>query len=259
MIDAEPREAADRFWQDAGGAGPFPRNLERAISYALPLAVTRFPHAMWTRHVQEWLAAQLAPLALDGPDRPLHGCLIAWRGHGWILMDGTDPEDELRFTLAHEAAHFMLDYLAPRARAARRYGSGVMEVLDGLRPATTAERVDAVLAGVPVGVLTHLMERRPDGAFGCAEVGGMEMRADRLALELLAPAAEVRGRIDPTALAGARETAVVATLALLVDTFGLPRGAAAAYAERLCGAWFGRRSVRAWLGLARSAAAPNAP
>jgi hypothetical protein len=103
-----------------------------------------------------------------------------------------------------------------------RLGPGVLEVLDGVRLPTPAERLHGLLARVAVGGHTHLLERDPTGRARGAEAEA-EDAADRLALEILAPAAEVRARAaDPA----------TARTVLAVD-FGLPAGWAEAYADLL--------------------------
>jgi hypothetical protein len=236
---------AEEFWADAGGPAPFPRDLERAVVIVLPLAVARLPR-LWVADAADWLARRAIPCPLQAAERPMHGCLVAHGGRGIVLLDGADPDDERRFTLAHEAAHFLLDYLRPRERAVARLGAGIADVVDGHRPPTTAERVDAVLAETPIGAYTHLMERRPDGTLGCGRIAGAEGRADRLALEILAPAAEVRRRLPRT---GSYAGTLAALTGLLIHTFGLPRAVAGGYARFLARTWYGGPSFRELLGL----------
>src|SRR5205823_2418702 len=82
----------------------------------------------------------------------------------------------------------------------------------------------AALRRVPAGPFTHLLAR-DDG--GCdPAVAAAEEDADRLAWELLAPAAQVRARAGPGASAGGAAR-------VLADVFGLPPDAAAAYARAL--------------------------
>src|SRR5207253_2652044 len=117
------------------------RNLERAVALALPVTVVKLPRLHITS-VGEWLIARGRKINMNFGtfDRPLRGCVIAWRGHAIIFVDGGDPEDEQRFTIAHEIAHLLLDYFIPRRRATASLGAQIGDVLDGLRPATAEER-----------------------------------------------------------------------------------------------------------------------
>jgi hypothetical protein len=93
------------------------------------------------------------------------------------------------------------------------------------------------------------MERRPDGVLGCGTVAGAEGRADRLALELLAPAGEVARRLG---FSGRPANFVMGQRRIhdvLAAFFGLPHGVAAAYAAWLARSWWDGPSVREWLGL----------
>jgi Zn-dependent peptidase ImmA (M78 family) len=111
--------------------------------------------------------------------------LIAQRGHAFIFIDGSLPDDELRFTLAHETAHFVHHYEGPRSSALEVLGSGIEVVLDGERPPTAQERLRGALRGVPIGVYQHMMDRAdglPDRA-----TSQLEAEADLIAFELLAP------------------------------------------------------------------------
>ncbi|MCY4639396.1 MAG: ImmA/IrrE family metallo-endopeptidase [Chloroflexi bacterium] len=192
-------------------------------------------------HMRQLTTGSLSGWLGSGPDpvnRELHGALIARRGRGLILVDAGDEEAERRFTIAHEVAHFIIEYRGPRDRIASSLGHAALEVLDGDRPPTTVERVDSLLQGVPLGPYLHLLERgllRPRDSAEAAEFA-----ADRLALELLAPAREVRRRV------GADASRIALEQALECD-FGLPREVAGAYAWR-----FASRvapSVREWLGI----------
>jgi hypothetical protein len=104
---------------------------------------------------------------------------MAWRGVGVVFFDGTLDAAERRFTLAHELGHFLLDYDEPRRRVLRD-APELLEVVDGVRTPTPADRAQAVLARVPVGVHTHLLE-------DAGGRGHAEDQASRFALELLAP------------------------------------------------------------------------
>jgi hypothetical protein len=121
-------------------------------------------------------------------------------------------------------AHFLRHYLQRRQQAVDDLGRGILEVLDGHRPLRPAERLHAVLRGVPLGVHVHLMERGEAAVPPAVEVA--EHEADQLAWELLAPADEVLARLGA---GGDFDEAVT----LLVEEFGLPREPAEDYADAL--------------------------
>src|SRR6266581_2865974 len=177
---------AQEFWVLTGGAPSYPCDIKTAITWTLPLEVSAVPQ-LRINDVLAWTQRVNITLRIQGRNRRLHGCLIAYRGKGTIFFDANDSEDEQRFTLAHELAHFLLDYQAPRQCAITIFGPPILPVLDGDRQATLAERFHAVLSTVPLGVMSHFMERPDDGLPG-NEVIDVEDRANRLALELLAPA-----------------------------------------------------------------------
>jgi IrrE N-terminal-like domain len=215
-------DLADRFWAAAGGPKAAPRDLQGAVSLALPVTTITLP-ALALDRVEAWLSVREIDHRFDVANRRLRGCLVASAGHGFVFVDGADPEEERRFTLAHEAAHFLLDVLMPRERAIRALGERIADVLDGRRPPTIAERVDAALAACGLGVQTHLMERTGDPG---ARAAAFEERADRLAWELLAPAAEVCHLAIDRADADALEQ-------VLRDDYGLPPDAAERYVRSL--------------------------
>ena len=219
-------QAAERFWAAAGGPPPnWPRDLRRAVALALPLAVIDLPRLRVTT-MAAWLAQRGIALPITERDRSVRACLLVRAGAGLIFLEGADPEDERRFSLAHEVAHFLVEYVLPRARATDRLGPEILSVLDGRRALSPAERVDALLAGVPLEIRIHLMDRTPDGRLPELAVSAAERRADALALEMLAPIAEVRSRLTPGLAPPERET-------ILRDTFGLPAAVARAYARQV--------------------------
>lgn len=179
--------------------------------------------------VDDWLRRQEIRCALGLADRPLRACLVARHEQGLIFIDGTDPPDEQRFSLAHELAHYLRDYWLPRREASARLGPAILGVLDGERPPRRDERIDALVARVELGYHVHLLDRAPDGAVASAAVGRVERNADLLAYELLAPAAAVLRDLSG---ADPRERRAAATRRLC-DTFGLPTAQAAQYAALL--------------------------
>jgi hypothetical protein len=215
-------ELAGAFWREAGVGEPFPRCLLGPITRALPVGVID-QAGLCLRAIRDRLARGGIIDACDAVDRPLRACLVARWGFGLIFIDAADAEDERRFSLAHELAHFLRDYWRPRRLAVDRLGGGVLEVLDGRRPASAEERLTALLTRVPVGCHWHLMHRDDTGQASPA-VRAAERDADRLAYELLAPATDVltragdRGR--PTRLA---------VVGVLEVVFGLPAAQARDY------------------------------
>jgi hypothetical protein len=161
-----------------------------------------------------------------------------------VFLDGSDSDDERRFSLAHEVAHFLCDYLDPRERALRALGDRIREVLDGERAPRPEERLSALLRGVELGIYAHWMERSPDGAVTSAAVLAGEDRADRLALELLAPSRHVQEQLRHLG-----SSSVVEAVGLLVREYGLPRSHASSYMRFLARRRRAAQSFRQWLGL----------
>ncbi len=219
-------EAAARFWEAAGGPPPdLPRDLRQPVAYGTPLGVVDLPR-LGVAAMVRWLAAHGAPAATSTGDRPLRAALYAGPDGGFVFLDGADPDDERRFSLAHEVAHFIVEYVEPRRRAVARIGPRVLEAIDRRRPPTPDERIDAALAGLDLQPRLHLLERTEAGQPRTAAVTLAEKQADELALELLAPidlVQELRPR-------GATRSALVTWLA---TTFGLPAEVADAYALQL--------------------------
>jgi Zn-dependent peptidase ImmA (M78 family) len=221
MIPGWLADAANRFWSAAGAPPPFPRDLDEVVSFALPVYQVVMPR-LRLASVEERLRHHGFALRFDEEDRRLAGAVVAHGGYGFLFVDGADAPDERRFTLAHEIAHFVLDYQFPRDRAIALLGEGIVPVLDGLRPPTRTERIDAVLAACATGLHVYLLDRLdPSG-----RVVTVEDRADRLACELLAPDDELRRRF------GEDPPEASALAAELVGAFGLPVSVARAYADR---------------------------
>lgn len=238
---------AQEFWEMAGDAGEsdgLPRNIQMAITLALPLEVYPVP-ALRVSHVLAWARRVHMSHRIRGRDRRLHGCLLAGRGKGTIFLDVSDADDEQRFTLAHELAHFLLDYQFPRRRAVDALGPSILAVLDGERAPTLAERVHAAMSSVHLGTLSHMMER-PESGLPANIVLDMEDRADRLALELLAPAEAVCALLRQPAVPGGFEARLMYATQLLTRSYGLPIAIAATYARHVL-ARLGEPTFRDWL------------
>lgn len=208
---------AEGFWAKAGRPPAFPRDLT-AAARALPLSVIELD-GVSVAAVRRWFERLGLPAPPDEPDRPLRACLVALTGDGFAFIDRRDDPAERRFSLAHEIGHYLRDYLTPRAAVAAKLGAAALEVLDGARPPTPAERLHAVLRGAAVGPFAHLLRRDDSGRPLTPAERAAEAAADRLAFELLAPLDAVG---EPASRAELTER--------LVCEFGLPPAPAAAYA-----------------------------
>lgn len=245
MTETWLAQAADSFWSLNGGVIAPPRNLTRVVSRGLPISVISLPQLSVAR-VEHWLARQQVPYSFLCQNRALCGCAVAALGHGLLFIDSEDDEREQRFTVAHEVAHFLLDYQAPRRLALDLFGESIRVVLDGERPPTKAERIDAVLSRATLGVFTDLMPRSAQGGIDQGSILRAEERADRFALELLAPAEEVLTLVSD--LASCSFEQLRRLVEVLHDEYGLPATVARPYAAALL-PQTKRPSMAQWLGI----------
>jgi Zn-dependent peptidase ImmA (M78 family) len=179
-------KVAKEFWKNAGGNSTFPCDITGAVNIALPIDIVSLSELSLNK-IQTWLTERKVFLNLEIDNRLLHGFIIISRGTGFIFVNGTDTEEERRYTIAHEASHFLLDYKLPRDISVNKLGEGILEVMDGYREPTIEERIDGALTSVTIKPYTHLLEKVGDGTFENNEILNSENDADELALELLAP------------------------------------------------------------------------
>jgi hypothetical protein len=221
-------ELANEFWTLAGGAGPFPRDLRRAIPCAALLSVKVLAD-LSVQRVSTWLRDQ-SVFSLSGEhDRPLCACLFVRGGCGFIFLDAADDEAEQRFSLAHELAHYLRHYQEPRRRAAAKFGPQILDVFDGKRSPTPAERLHALLRNVRVGEHVHLLARDDRLRIESPAIASAEVDADLLGCELLAPAETVLLQTCRCTVSASRREAEQK----LQTIFGLPSSIAEWYANRL--------------------------
>lgn len=208
----------------------YPRDLIALIPIRLPLTFVAV-QGLTTRTMLRWLDRRRISYASEGPLRRLHGALVARAGLGIIFLDSTDDGPEQQFTAAHEAAHFIEDHLRPRQKALDTFGEIIRPVLDGHRSPTREESVSSILNRVPLGVQVHLMARSRTGAICSWDVEEREQSADRLALELLAPASAAIKLLRRSASPPAAPESDAAVI--LSKKFDLPLSAAHPYARLL--------------------------
>lgn len=188
---------ADDFWKAGGGRTSLPYDIVGAVSVALPIDIVSLSN-LSVRNIENWLAQRKIPINIGLEDRFLHGFILVSRGNGFIFVNGTDSEEERRYTVAHEVSHFLLDYRLPREDAVKKLGLGILEVIDGRREATILERIDGALYAVLTKLYTHLLEKVGDGSYQSWDVQQAENDADTLAIELLAPRSEIIKNFYPT-------------------------------------------------------------
>ncbi|OGO20591.1 MAG: hypothetical protein A2144_02795 [Chloroflexi bacterium RBG_16_50_9] len=236
---------ASEFWEAAGGRLSFPCQLESSVLWALPLAVIKLPR-LWVFNVEAWLTERGIQCQFRTANRPLHGSLVAYRGRGCVLLNGADSDSELRYSLAHETAHFLLNYLLPRRKASSLLGPAILEVFDGFRAPTVQERVHGILSRIPIGFHFHFMERGTDGVNNSDIVMELEDKADLLALELIAPEEAVRRRVARVVNHERNCSPLDVALPLLQEEFGLPYTVAEGYCRYLFRP-MQASSIREWL------------
>jgi len=203
----------------------FPRDLAEDIPLVLPLTVVPLP-GLTPRRGLAWLVShKRAHGRLAATDELKHGFTVAHAGVGVLFLNSADPPEEQRFTLAHEVAHFVLDHLQPRSRALRVRGVSILPVLDGRQEPTVSEQVFSALERIPYRTQSNFMDRNDKGKPRTGQVMESELRADRLAFELLAPRQELLPLLNH---AGRKDLE-----AELISRFGLPVAEARTYARWL--------------------------
>jgi Zn-dependent peptidase ImmA (M78 family) len=230
-LDNQSQDAISFFWKRAGELEQFPRSLERSLALALPVALIKLPR-LSLFGIEHWLENRgIQDFTFGCESRSVRGCLIAYSGNGIIFVDGSDPPDELRFSIAHEVGHFLVDYLIPRQQLISQLGVSVVGALDGIRPPRVSERVQALLIGKTLGIHIDLLDRKGNKDNAAFETWQVEDRADKVALALLAPPDQVINQIDlsiPTFQKRSQQAIVC-----LLDVFGLPSSVAEYYANNL--------------------------
>jgi hypothetical protein len=103
----------------------------------LPLVIVKQAQitAQAARH---WLHQRGIVIRLPNDQRDLYGCLVAHRGHGFISVSDVESPEDQRLTIAHEVAHFLVDYLLPRQQVLHALGAHITGVLNGLSAGTLA-------------------------------------------------------------------------------------------------------------------------
>ncbi|MCS6897942.1 MAG: hypothetical protein NZM29_08220 [Nitrospira sp.] len=217
MSDDELEQLAEEFWSETGLGDVFPRKIEQALALKLPVTIIKLP-IVTIRSVSRWLRRHTRYPELPSYRRELMGCLYADSGHGFIFVCGADTPEEQRLTLAHDAAHFLLDYWRPRLQVIKALGTSIIPVLDGYRCAQPEERLSAILAGIRVGPHLHLLPRYGDDEAANTWLECVESRADDLGRELVAP----RWRVQQMLRELPRDCRPEVACQALGQVFGIP-------------------------------------
>lgn len=229
-LDTSSQQAVDLFWERCGEPEPFPRTLEQSIEFAFPVRVIKLPKLHLDK-IETWFARRNTKYRFGCASRAVRGCLVAYGGTGFIFIDDADSPDEQRFTLSHEIGHFLIDYWMPRQKAILKFGADIIEVLDGLRKPSIEQRLHALLNNIHLGVYSELMTRADSVKSSQTEIWNAELRADRVAMTLLAPPEDVLAKTDVSPAKYAdRIQNITGTL---INEFGLPAFIAQLYGSEL--------------------------
>lgn len=223
---------AKEFWEKAGGPTRYPCDIQRAVSLAKNVYVVSIP-LLHMDLIYQWLNERSFHFQLPRFEKSLHGFLLTNKGEGFVFLNGTDSEEERRFTLAHEISHFILDYEQPRQQAVKKFGASILEVLDGVRPLTVEERIQGLISIQGLTLFTHLLDDEAMSGIGRLQVWEAESRADQLALELLAPERQVRRQINRLKEQSRLKDYKGAISGILSDYYGLPITVSESYATYL--------------------------
>ena len=248
-MDAGEAYWASWFWKRAGGRSAPPVDIGYAATCALAIGIR--PINGLTTSTATGHLENIGFLCADGLDeRELHGCIAVGPRGAMILVEMRDDDSQQRFTIAHEVSHYILEVHRHHRRAAQQMGQDYVDILYGARTAAPSERIDAWLNNVRSSAITHFMDRDPNGSYGCGNTLEAECSADRLAIEILAPRAEMARVASDCGKLPFRNLAD-ATRRIAEQRFGLPGAVAAPYAGRIAWGLTGGPSTAERFGLVR--------
>lgn len=239
---------AEEFWLITGQKYHPPYDIIGAVALSLPIDIVCLSE-LSVRGVQDWLLKKGINISININDRDLHGFILTSRGSALIFVNGSDSEDERRFTVAHEVSHFLLDYNIPRSRILDKLGTQVKDVVDGIREPTLLEQVNGIINGLSVEPFTHLLEKYGDGSFEQVKIFQSENNADFLALELLAPRQKVVAQVLRSNSKPSFDVFREKVHKVLVKKYGLPDSIAQDYAVSLSYSITGGKTIIDKLGL----------
>ncbi len=244
-------QLANTFFGKKGQQSAFPRNIEQAILWNFPVAIINLPR-LGLSLIKRWLEIRDLSMPFAGQDRRIRACVLARCGYGLIFLDGTDPDDERRFSLAHEIAHYILDYHLKRQEIIKHLGNKIIDVLDGKREATIEERLNGIFSGITVGPFMHLMDRDKHGYMSNQLILDIEDNAERFALELTAPKKALEHYLDQQFSGWYNQNNHTNHSEFAASIFGIPQRILVEYISYLANLRRPHQSFKDWLGWPQS-------
>jgi Zn-dependent peptidase ImmA (M78 family) len=240
---------AKEFWNLAGRVDKWPCDIERAVTLLTPLNIITLSELNFHR-ITEWFNSRNISFEIEYTERILHGFISVHKNFGFIFLNGSDTENERRYTVAHEVSHYLVDYRIPRNKAIDTYGEKIIEVLDGYREPTIDERVQSVLGAISIKPYTHVLEVSAGGRFERYGNWLIEKDADALALELLAPYKIVQKDFSKHIKKDLEfEESKRILVKILRDKYDLPESISAEYASIIAAGFINSKTIIDRLGL----------
>lgn len=184
---------AQHFWEESQLPRHFPIHvsvLEQAILLTRPISIVKI-NKLTLNAIVCFLYNRGISLQNMPDNKELYGFVISQANHTYIFINGAESVQEQSFTLAHEFAHFLLDYEIPRQELINKFGLDICDALNNKRPFSSEERIAALVKGINLKQFSHLLDVPAATAFQRYNIWKAEAFADQLALELLAPYKEI--------------------------------------------------------------------
>jgi hypothetical protein len=226
---------AAAFWKPIPERNYFPRDLEQYLPLHYQASIETLP-GLTVQRVHEWLSAKGIASTNPSNKRRLDGSIIAQKGHAILFIDAALSLDARRMIVAHETAHYWIDYELPRRRMKLRYGNGGMQALDQERAPEIVEILMATAMGAPIQAFYHYQFKEHK------QETEVEQRANTLACLLIAPRREVLSRAKICRMSRDDESK---WLELLHHGFGIPENWGRGYLPLLLRN-FRERSFSSW-------------
>lgn len=197
------------------------------------------------RGIEAWLNRSQIKVHLPMPDQALYGFLYVQNEMVIIFLEADADPKERKFTLAHELAHYLLEYVWPQQQAIRVLGQGAASLFSKRRLPDLKERVWGTLHDLPLYPRKDLLSNKQMDAAGRLALAAAENNADMLAFELMAPFELLRSCEQQ----GNHRATFMYIHNLLQTVFDFPPTQAQIYAQLTTDRLLGRASVQELLGL----------